>query len=106
MAQKDKAKTMTNRSVANQGACPLQPAKILRIFQVLGSVSGSPSSSIGPPSRSSFGRSHRSARRFPEEISKNGEASHQLVDRKNLHCASPAMTWCLDADHGNRVSAR
>jgi hypothetical protein len=34
MAQKDKAKTMTNRSVANQGACPLQPAKILRKFDL------------------------------------------------------------------------
>jgi hypothetical protein len=35
MAQKDKAKTMTNRSVANQGACPLQPAKILPILEEL-----------------------------------------------------------------------
>jgi hypothetical protein len=31
MAQKDKAKTMTNRSVPNQGGCSLQPAKVLPV---------------------------------------------------------------------------
>ncbi len=57
-----------------------------------------PLARVGPTRR---GRCDRCAQRLPGAISKIGEGSEHLVDREKPHCASPAITRCPDADHGN-----